>query len=57
MLTSEAQRHKPIELIDEAHAADAGLVRPCGEIGICLRTLNCKRNAFVCDGDRVDHRK
>ena len=38
-LTSAAHRLKAIELINEAHAAGAGLVSACSEIGICLRTL------------------
>lgn len=46
-----------IELIGEANAAGAGLVRACGEIGICLRTLKRWRKAFLGDGDGKDRRK
>jgi putative transposase len=50
-LTSAAHRRKAIELISEAHAAGAGLVRACGEIGICLRTFKRWRKAFAGDRD------
>ena len=56
-LTSVAHRRKAIELIGEAHAAGAGLVSACGEIGICLRTLKRWRKAFCGDGDGKDRRK
>ena len=46
-----------IELIGEANAAGAGLLRACGVIGICLRTLKRWRKAFLGDGDGVDRRK
>ena len=45
------------ELIDEAHAAGAGLVSACCEIGICLRTLKSWLTAFVRDGYCIDRRK
>ena len=50
-------RRKVIELIGEANAAGAGLLRACGVIGICLRTLKRWRKAFLGDGDGVDRRK
>ena len=50
-------RRKVIELIGEANAAGAGLLRACGVIGICLRTLKRWRKAFLGDGDDVDRRK
>ena len=56
-LTSAPHRRKAIELINKAHASGAGLVRACGEIGICLRTHKRWRKAFVRDGDGVDRRK
>jgi transposase-like protein len=56
-LTSAAHRRKAIELIGEAHAAGAGLVRACAEIGICLRTLKRWRKAFLGDCDGHDRRK
>jgi transposase-like protein len=56
-LTSAAHRRKVIELIGEANAAGAGLVRACGEIGIWLRTLKRWRKAFLGDGDGKDRRK
>jgi putative transposase len=56
-LTSAAHRRKAIELISEAHAASAGLVSACGEIGICLRTLKCWRKAFLGDGGCHDRCK
>ncbi|WP_370594645.1 DDE-type integrase/transposase/recombinase [Synechococcus sp. CBW1006] len=56
-MTSAAHRRKVIELIGEAHAAGAGLVSACGEIGICLRTLKRWRKAFLGDGDGEDRRK
>jgi hypothetical protein len=46
-----------IELIGEANAAGAGLVRACGVIGICLRTLKRWRKDFLGDGDGKDRRK
>ena len=46
-----------IELIGEANAAGAGLLRACGVIGICLRTLKRWRKAFLDDWDGVDRRK
>jgi putative transposase len=46
-----------IELIGEAHAAGAGLVSACGEIGICLRTLKRWRKACLGDGEGRDRRK
>ena len=46
-----------IELIGEANAAGAGLVRACGVIGICLRTLKRWRKAFLSNGDGHDRRK
>ena len=56
-LTSGVQRRKAIELIGKAHAAGAGLLSACGEIGICLRTLKRWRKAFVGDRDGHDRRK
>jgi hypothetical protein len=56
-LTSVTHRRKAIELIGEAHAAGAGLVSACGEIGICLRTLKRWRKAFCGDGEGKDRRK
>ncbi|WP_315858060.1 IS3 family transposase [Cyanobium sp. HWJ4-Hawea] len=56
-LTSAAHRRKAIELISEAHAAGAGLVRACCEIGISLRTLKRWRKAFGGNGDGEDRRK
>ena len=56
-LTSAAHRQKAIELIGEAKAAGARLVRACSVIGICLRTLKRWRKAFPDDGDGVDRRK
>ena len=50
-------RRKVIELIGEANAAGAGLLRACGVIGICLRTLKRWRKAFLGDGNGVDRRK
>ena len=50
-------RRKVIELIGEANAAGAGLLRACGVIGICLRTLKRWRKAFLGDGVGVDRRK
>ena len=46
-----------IELIGEAKAAGAMLVRACSVIGICLRTLKRWRKAFLDDGEGVDRRK
>jgi len=56
-LTSVAHRRKAIELISEAHAAGAGLVRACCEIGISLRTLKRWRKACLGDDDGHDRRK
>ena len=56
-LTSALHRRKVIELIREANAAGAGLLRACGVIGICLRTLKRWRKAFLGDGDDADRRK
>ena len=56
-LTSVAHRRKAIELISEAHAAGAGLVRACSEIGISLRTLKRWRKACLGDDDGHDRRK
>jgi putative transposase len=56
-LTSAAHRRKAIELISEAHAAGAGLVSACSEIGICLRTLKRWRKAVISDGVGHDRRK
>ena len=56
-LTSAAQRLKAIELISEAHAAGAGLISACSEIGICLRTLKRWRKAVMGDGGKHDRRK
>jgi len=46
-----------IELISDAHAAGAGLVNACSEIGICLRTIKRWRKAVICDGVGHDRRK
>jgi transposase InsO family protein len=46
-----------IELIVEANAAGARLVRACCELGISLRTLKRWRRAFGVDGDGEDRRK
>ena len=56
-LTSATHRKKAIELISEAHAAGAGLVRACCEIGISLRTLKRWRKACLGDDDGHDRRK
>jgi len=56
-LTSAAHRLKAIELICEAHAAGAGLLSACGEIGTCLRTLKRWRKALFADGGGYDRRK
>lgn len=56
-LTSAAHRRKAIELISEAHAAGAGLVSACSEMGICLRTLKPWRKAVIGDGVGHDRRK
>ena len=56
-LTRATLRRKAIELINEAHAAGAGLVNACGEIGISLRTLKRWRKAFGGDGDGEDRRQ
>jgi putative transposase len=56
-LTSAVHRLKAIELIGEAHAAGAGLLSACGEIGICLRTLKRWRKALIGDGGGHDRRK
>ncbi|MCX5944301.1 MAG: IS3 family transposase, partial [Cyanobacteria bacterium] len=50
-------RRKVIELVAEANAAGAGLLRACGVFGICLRTLKRWRKAFLGDGHGVDRRK
>ena len=44
-------------MIGEAHAAGAGLVSACGEMGICLRTLKRWRKALIGDGGGHDRRK
>jgi transposase InsO family protein len=46
-----------IELIVEANAAGARLVRACCELGISLRTLKRWRRAIGGDGDGEDRRK
>lgn len=56
-LTSAAHRRKAIELISEAHAAGAGLVSACSEIGISLRTLKRWRQRLLGDGDGEDRRQ
>jgi len=56
-LTSAFHRRKALELIGEAHAAGAGLVRACSEIGICLRTLKWWRKALIADSDCHDRGK
>ena len=56
-LTRALNRRKAIELIDEAKATGARLVRACSVIGICLRTLKRWRKAFGGDGDGMDRRK
>ncbi len=56
-LTSAAHRRNAIELINEAHAAGAGLMSACGEIGICLRTLKCWCKPLTGDGVGNDRRK
>ncbi len=56
-LTSAACRQKVIELIAEANAAGAGLVRACDVTCICLRTLKRWRREFKADGNGVDRRK
>jgi len=56
-LTRALNRRKAIELIDEAKATVARLVRACSVIGICLRTLKRWRKALVGDGDGKDRRK
>ena len=56
-LTRASQRLKAIELINEAHAAGAGLVSACGEIGISLRTLKRWRQHLLGDGDGEDRRQ
>jgi hypothetical protein len=56
-LTRALNRRKAIELIDEAKAAGARLVRACGVIGICLRTFKRWRKAFLVDGNGEDRRK
>ncbi len=45
-----------MELVGEAHAAGAGLLSACGEIGICLRSLKRWLQTFLDDGDG-DHRR
>ena len=56
-MTRASQRQKAIELINEAHAAGAGLVNACGEIGISLRTLKRWRQRLLGDGDGEDRRQ
>jgi len=56
-LTNAVHRRKGIELIGEAHAAGAGLVRTCSEIDICLRTLKRWRGPFAGDHDGHDRHK
>ena len=56
-LTSAVHRRKAIELIGEAHAAGAGLLSACVEIGICVRTLKRWRKALAGNGDGHDRRK
>ena len=46
-----------IELVAEANASGAGLVRACGATCIYLRTLKRWRKTFLGDGDGVDRRK
>ena len=50
-------RRKVIELIGEANAAGAGLLRACGVIGICLRTLKRWRKGCMGDFRGHDRRK
>ena len=54
---SPPMRQKAIELINEAHAAGAGLVSACGEIGISLRTLKRWRQRILGDGGGEDRRQ
>ena len=56
-LTSAACRRKVIELLAEANAAGAGLVRACDVTCICLRTLKRWRREFKADGNGIDRRK
>ena len=56
-LTSAVHRRKAIELTGEAHVFGAALVRACGEIGICLRTLKRWRKTLLGDGGGHDRRK
>ena len=56
-LTSAACRQKVIELITEAIAAGAGLMRACDVTRICLRTFKRWRRDFKADGNGVDRRK
>ena len=56
-MTSAVHRRKAIELIGEAHASGAGLVRACGEIGICLHTLQRWQKALIGEGGDHDRRK
>jgi len=56
-LTSAFQRLKAIDLLSEAHAAVAGLLSACSEIGICLRTLKPWRKACLRDCGGHDCRK
>ena len=44
-------------MINEAHAAGAGLVNACGEIGISLRTLKRWRQRILGDGGGEDRRQ
>lgn len=50
-------RQKAIELIGVAKARGAILNASCREIGLCQRTLNCLRQAFVAVGEGMDRRK
>ena len=56
-LTSAVHLRKAIELIGEAHASGVGLVRACGEIGICLRTLKRWGKTLIDDGGDHDRCK
>ena len=48
-LTSVAHRRKVIALIGEANAEGACLLRDCGVLGICIRTLKRWRKDFLDD--------
>jgi len=56
-LTSVACRQKLIELLAEANAAGAGLVRACDVTCICLRTLKRWRREFKAAVNGTDRRK